>query len=149
MSDLNLPSSINTKSCVSFGFRDELIVFKNETCSPGPVYNTAVMFESQRGRKMYAFYLWFRKNNCRGFGYGERNAIYKVDGDVPGSGAYKENKPESSRLSPTSSTFGKSPRQVHHATSPLGPGEYYPQTTMNGNPLLNLSKGFKLKGKLP
>ena len=51
--------------------------------------------------------------------------------------------------SPSSSNFGKSPRNVQHVSNPLGPGEYTPKILNNGSVLLNQSKGFKLKGKLP
>lgn len=51
--------------------------------------------------------------------------------------------------SATYSTFGRSQRNVVSNTSPLGPGEYCPQISNNGNFLLSPSGGIKLKGKLP
>jgi hypothetical protein len=59
-----------------------------------------------------------------GFGYGERNAIYKTNKGVPGPGAYFEQEREyqKSSHSPASSNFGKSPRNIQQVTNPLGPG---------------------------
>lgn len=34
------------------------------------------------------FFILFRKNSSRGFGFGERNGIYKTNDFVPGPGAY-------------------------------------------------------------
>lgn len=71
---------------------------------------------------------------------------------MPGPGAYYE---EESRVkngshhSPDHARFGKSPRNMEQKTNPLGPGEYSPKILNNGSALLDTSKGFKLKGKLP
>jgi hypothetical protein len=91
-------------------------------------------------------------NTCIGFGYGERDAIYKSNNEgVPGPGAYFEENTHKnqSNHSPEHSNFGKSPRTVEQKANPLGPGEYSPKILNNGSQLLNQSKSFKLKGKLP
>ncbi len=51
--------------------------------------------------------------------------------------------------SATFTTFGKSSKGTCVITNPLGPGEYAPKISNNGSMLLNPTKGFKLKGKLP
>lgn len=92
-----------------------------------------------------------RKNKNRGFGLGERNAIYKSATSIPGPGAYFEKEINSSRLnySSSESTFGRSQREVGTPGNALGPGEYSPQIYNNGSLLLSTTSGFKLKGKLP
>lgn len=39
MSDINIPSSINTNNGSSFGYRDEMPMFKPTDYSPGPIYH--------------------------------------------------------------------------------------------------------------
>lgn len=80
MSHLNIPSSISQKCGASFGYRDELVTFKQTDTSPGPIYHTAKNFQQARSNKI--------KNTCRGFGFGQKNGIYKTNYDVPGPGAY-------------------------------------------------------------
>ncbi len=87
----------------------------------------------------------FRKNKCRGFGYGQKNGIYKTKDFVPGPGSYcsVEKSPEKSP-SQAKSTFGKSVRKF--AIIPNPPGEYSP----NNNTIhSSLGRSFKIKGKLP
>lgn len=99
---------------------------------------------------MYILSLNERKNKNRGFGLGQRNAIYKSAASIPGPGAYFE-KQNSSRLnySSSESTFGRSQRDATTPGNALGPGEYCPQIYNNGSFLLSTASGFKLKGKLP
>jgi hypothetical protein len=81
------------------------------------------IFKKQDRIKCIFLILYGRKNKCRGFGFGKRNGIYKNNDFVPGPGAYEKNQnKESKDLSPSSTTFGRSPRNVRHNTSPLGPG---------------------------
>ena len=61
MSNLNLPSTLNSTMSASFGYRG---------VSPGPIYNIHGKVEERRELKMYCLLLKCRKNNCRGFGYG-------------------------------------------------------------------------------
>ena len=70
MSNLNLPSTINSSISASFGYRGDSILFKDTSVSPGPIYNIHGKVEEGRGLKMYFLSLKCRKNNCRGFGYG-------------------------------------------------------------------------------
>lgn len=111
-----MPSFINLKNGSSFGYREENLFDQRSDCSPGPVYHTTKLTEEERMKKL--------KNTCRGFGFGEKNVIYKSSNNVPGPGSYyEENSSDKKfRTSPTSSTFGKSPRNMVSKSNPLGPG---------------------------
>ena len=70
MSNLNLPSTLNSTMSASFGYRGDSILFKDTSVSPGPIYNIHGKVEERRELKMYCLLLKYKKNNCRGFGYG-------------------------------------------------------------------------------
>ena len=61
MSDLNIPSTIETSKGYKFGFRDEIKV--RET-SPGPIYHLDEQKQEKRKEK---------KENSNGLGFGKRD----------------------------------------------------------------------------
>jgi hypothetical protein len=81
---------------------------------------------NSRERSKRITFSYFSKNNCKGFGFGERNGIYKNNNFVPGPGAYHSqsnlNEYRNIQELSSSTTFGKSPRGFNISTCPLGPG---------------------------
>lgn len=127
-SPLNLPGSLNLKGGFSFGYRE---IFEEAEKSPGPIYHLDKVQEEKRNEK--------EENSFRGFGFGQKNHIYKKDDKSPGPGKFETPNLWKSKTC-ESWTFGLGKRTNSSITNPLGPGEYDPKAS-------SVARSFKLRGK--